>query len=155
MLTIPHSKTAPHQRRFSCFITTCGYYFNLAGVERSTPLFLLTSVLFCELRSGRLNNLRLLVQFTFTLEQPVIATNFSTRYLHCQSLSILLPCFAESVDDFAAYKAGSLDVDLDEGCGLIKRVFTDDADVLVDDNPLELCATVKRQCGDLYTLPYP
>ena len=136
MLTIPHSKTAPHQRRFQ--------FFNLAGVERSTP-FLLTSVLFCELRSGRLNNLRLLVQFTFTLEQPVIATNFSTRYLHSQSLSILLPGFPESVDDFSAYKAGSLDVDLRQGCGLVECVFTDDADVLVDDDPLEIDTSVKGE----------
>ena len=73
MLTFSHPKTALSWtvlvfHRGALKLPRGFSFFNLAGVERSTP-FLLTSVLLCEFRSGCLNNLRLLVQFTFTLEE--------------------------------------------------------------------------------------
>ena len=82
MLTTTHSKTAPQQRRFQfstrarvyfSITSHAGISFNLAGVERSTPLFLhlyFYALLAVMIELSRcLNNLRLLVQFTFTLEE--------------------------------------------------------------------------------------
>ena len=85
---------------------------------------------------GRLNNLP--IQLTFPFEQPIITAQLSARYLHYKAFSIILPGFPESIDDFASDDAESSDVDLDEGNRLVECVFTDDADVLMDDDPLEL-----------------